>query len=162
MGKTHVIDGVTYVEVERIAKPGEKIISLKDDSLSDKWDFWIGSIHVVTDVEKSCGQYCVGINDNRGFYSTKEYRVLEPLEPEEVTVDGTQASEQVIEMFTALSRKIVSLERQLADTQRNVETWAEETQGVKHHAYAIERDVMELEKTTEVINAIKLYYAEGR
>lgn len=94
---------------------------------------------------------------------------------EETTVDTSQASEQVIEMFTALSRKIVSLERQLADTQRNVERQAEELENAKHriskHATmfgAVEEkvemltdDIVTLDSRSQVLNAINKYYAEG-
>jgi hypothetical protein len=107
-----------------------------------------------------------------------------------VTVDTSQASEQVIEMFTALSRKIVSLERQLADTQRNVERQAEELENAKHIASKALRvtayhggwlirnaerldkseeliemltdDVITLDERTQVINAITKFYEEGR
>jgi chromosome segregation ATPase len=79
-------------------------------------------------------------------------------------------------MFTALSRKIVSLERQLADTQRNVERQAEELENAKHriskHATmfgAVEEmvnditdDVIMLDERTQVVNAITKFYEEGR
>jgi hypothetical protein len=110
----HVIDGVTYVEVDRKAKVGDKILDLTRG---------------VQTVEKA---YEAGVYFYEGIakrYSANWHHItLEPLESEEVTVDGTQASEQVIEMFAALSRKVVSLERQLADTQRNLEKFAEQTE----------------------------------
>jgi DNA repair ATPase RecN len=90
-----------------------------------------------------------------GYIDEDEYVVLQPLESEEVTVDTTQASPAVIEMFTALSRKIVSLERQLADTQRNLEKFAEQTESNSE-------DIRTLDSRTQVINAITKFYEEGR
>jgi hypothetical protein len=123
--KVHVIDGVTYVEVDRKAKEGEKVIAIKAD------DYEIGEVLTVTESDRWClyapGEAISVKEYDCGMYHD-EYRVLEPRESEEVTVDSSQASEQVIEMFAALSRKIVSLERQLADTQRNLETFAEQTE----------------------------------
>jgi molecular chaperone GrpE (heat shock protein) len=92
------------------------------------------------------------------------------------SVDESQASAAVVNMFTALSRKIVSLERQLADTQRNVERQAEELENAKHriskHATmfgAVEEmvnditdDVIMLDERTQVVNAITKFYEEGR
>jgi hypothetical protein len=155
MRKTHVIDGVTYVAVDRAAKIGDKVLIVEAWNTHGKYDN--GS---VIDVQRLDGK---GIendavsarNNETGFISSDEYVVLEPLESEEATVDGTQASPAVIEMFTALSRKIVSLERQLADTQRNLETFAEQTENNSE-------DIRTLDSRTQVINAITKFYEEGR
>jgi hypothetical protein len=134
MSGVHFIDGQYYVEVERDAKIDDYItkdgILRTVTGINEEWDSVEFYDYVSEEGDRICG------------WGNGDYKTLEPLS----TVDSSQASEQVIEMFTALSRKIVSLERQLADTQRNVETWAEQTENVKQHTYEIERDVIDLEK----------------
>jgi hypothetical protein len=112
------INGSRYRLIERKAKVGEKVLV---------------SNH--THREEANGVFTVdrAHDDGHihyGVYGRKPggYRVLEPLESEEVTVDTSQASEQVIEMLANLARRVTSLERQLADTQRNLETFAEQTE----------------------------------
>jgi hypothetical protein len=160
MSKTHVIDGVTYVEVDRKAEVGDKIISLIDDPLQNK-DFYVGSLHTVTAVEESDddGDYCVGISESRGFYSTAKYRVL--AEVKECCVDTTQASPAVIDMLANLARRVTSLERQLADTQRNVERQAEELAKANYGISLLTCDVLALDDRTQVIKAIAKFYEEG-
>jgi predicted nucleic acid-binding Zn-ribbon protein len=77
-------------------------------------------------------------------------------------------------MFTALSRKIVSLESQLRDVQNNLEKQAIELENARHriakHAdrfAAVEDkvemlidDTCELDERSQVLNAINKYYAE--
>jgi hypothetical protein len=165
--KVHVIDGVTYVEVDRKAEVGDKIIVIKDDEFMCQDH--IGEIHEVTKLTKTL-TYTTGKWDDGSTLNLlkEEYRVLEPLASEEVTVDSSQASEQVIasvdesqasaavvNMFTALSRKIVSLERQLAATQRNLETFAEQTENNSE-------DIRTLDERTQVVNAIVKFYEGSR
>lgn len=59
-----------------------------------------------------------------------EYCVLEPIENESepLTVDETQASPEVVELLANLARRVTQLEEQLRDTQRNVETFAQQTE----------------------------------
>jgi DNA repair ATPase RecN len=73
---------------------------------------------------------------------------------EEVFVDERQASTQVIDMLANLARRVTSLERQLAATQRNLETFAEQTEDNSE-------DIRELDSRSQVLNAINKYYAEG-
>jgi hypothetical protein len=151
MARSHVIDGVTYVEVDRYAKEGDKIISKLTEYV---FDVILGGLH---------GK---AFTQGGGYISKENYNVLEPLESEEVTVDTSQASEQVIEMLANLARRVNSLERQLADTQKNVERQAEELEGVKYNAKKhIERltcDIITLDERTQVVNAITKFYEEGR
>jgi hypothetical protein len=132
MSKTHVIDGVTYVEVERKAKVGDTVIivdayDVNGDGYINGNVFTIGNIPLgFTDVVDTVGN--ISLFD-------KEYHVLEPLE-----------STDVIDIIANLARRVSSLEQQLRDTQGNVEKLAEEIVENKHHTYEIERDVIELEK----------------
>jgi phage shock protein A len=68
----------------------------------------------------------------------------------------------VIDVIANLARRVSSLEQQLRDTQSNLEKLAEELANTKHHTYSIERDVMAVEKQTEVLHAIRLFYEGGR
>jgi DNA repair ATPase RecN len=88
---------------------------------------------------------------HNGWVSDGNYEIVES---EEVTVDTSQASEQVIEMLANLARRVNSLERQLADTQRNLETFAEQTEDNSE-------DIRELDERSQILNAINKYYAEG-
>jgi predicted nucleic acid-binding Zn-ribbon protein len=68
---------------------------------------------------------------------------------EEATVDTSEASPAVIDMFTALSRKIVSLESQLRDTQSNVEKLSKEIAEANYvlnspSPWATQEDLIEL------------------
>jgi hypothetical protein len=181
MSEFFVHDGKQYRLVNRKAEVGEKVIDLFDE----------GKILTIIEPPYNCGKEWYSFKTESGTdiapIGQSEYAVLEPLKPslselcakitpenrhEEVTVDTSQASEQVIEMFTALSRKIVSLERQLADTQRNVERQAEELENARHRnatKFAIVEDRIEmltddivtLDSRSQVLNAINKYYAEG-
>jgi uncharacterized coiled-coil protein SlyX len=165
MAKVRVIGGVNYVEVERKAKVGDKVLQ-KDGGYvryciyANRWE-----------ASHNGG----GISVDKTFYEAdfwangyglkhEEYVVLEPLKPtldellskctpenrhEEAFVEGTQASEQVIEMLTSLSRKIVSLETQLRDAQGNVEKLSQEVAEANHvlkspSPWATQEDVIEL------------------
>jgi septal ring factor EnvC (AmiA/AmiB activator) len=75
---------------------------------------------------------------------------------------STVADSQFLDLIANLARRVASLEQQLSATQGNVEKLAEELANTKHHTYSIERDVMEVEKQTEVLHAIRLFYERGR
>jgi hypothetical protein len=167
-GHIYVINGKRYLTVDRKAEVGDKVLVINsEDKFYKKGD--IGKVRHAYD-----SAVWADLSDNKDFYGDGQwgidggdYVVLAD-ESEEVTVDTSQASPAVIEMFTALSRKIVSLERQLADTQRNVERQAEELENAKHriskHAEMVEMltdDVITLDARSQVLNAINKYYAEG-
>jgi hypothetical protein len=138
----------------------------------------VGEIFKVVERHPSRAAYYVKFWDgeeyitNQFFVSDGNYEIVD----EEVTVDSSQASEQVIEMLANLVRRVTSLERQLADTQRNLERQAEELENAKHriskHATmfgAVEEkvemltdDVITLDERTQVVNAITKFYEEGR
>ena len=63
-------------------------------------------------------------------------------------------SENVLELIANLARRVASLEQQLAGTQRNLETFAEQAE---HNS----EDIRYLDSRTQVIDAINKYYAEG-
>jgi DNA repair ATPase RecN len=168
MARSHVIDGVTYVEVDRYAKEGDKIISKLTEYV---FDVILGGLH---------GK---AFTQGGGYISKENYNVLEPLESEEVTVDSTQASEQVFEMLANLARRVTQLESQLADTQRNLERQAEDLENAKHRidkqggwlikntvrldkaeelVEMLTDDIVTLDSRSQVLNAINKYYAEGR
>jgi hypothetical protein len=170
MAKTHVIDGVTYVEVERKADVGDYVINNKGTEyeacykVTGYTDEFFPSYKVDYSANQYEDEYITSVSIDRSI-------TLEPIQ----TVDTTQASEQVIEMLANLARRVTSLERQLAVTQNNVERQAEELENAKHriskHATmfgAVEEkvemltdDVITLDERTQVVNAINKYYAEG-
>jgi hypothetical protein len=147
--KVHVIDGVTYVEVDRKAKIGEKVLVSKVPS---DWETY-GEVYTVSEFDYDEDLLFEETDDY--FTRHGDYVVLEPLESEEVTVDSSQASEQVIEMLANLARRVTSLERQLADTQRNLETFAEQTESNSE-------DIRTLDERTQVVNAIMKFYEGSR
>jgi hypothetical protein len=153
MSKTHVIDGVTYVEVDRKAKVGDKIIII---NAGWSYDLYRNGDILTVDDYSSNGVYVnkVATDGNmNGLILKSEYRVLDSIANE---------TPSVTDLLANLARRVSSLEQQLSDTQGNVEKLAEELANTKHHAYSIERDVMAVEKQTEVLHAIRLFYEGGR
>jgi hypothetical protein len=171
MTKTHVIDGVTYVEVDRLAKSGDKIYS-----------DWSDEIYTVEDVTEQMavitkpGQ----LGHLSGFYHGT-YDVLEPLKPKPTLAElvskctPENRPEEVFDLLANLARRVTSLETQLRSTQRNLETTAEELSNTRHRLmkYAdrfaavedkvemLTDDVVTLDSRSQVLNAINKYYAEG-
>jgi hypothetical protein len=161
--KTHVIDGVTYVEVDRKAEVGDTVIVFGSDicEITDVWSLCDDDVYKLKRP---------GGKDLQSWFDAECIRVLEPIQEE-----TTEASPAIIEMLTSLSRKIVSLESQLRDTQNNLEKQAEELANTRHrlakHAdrfAAIEDkvemltdDIVDLDSRSQVLNAINKYYAEG-
>jgi hypothetical protein len=110
MSKTHVIDGVTYVEVDRDAKVGDKAVGK-----------YTGRIYDVSEVTETGHIYDVfGFNSNRA-----SYYVLE---------ECCEEAPDITDLLANLARRVTSLERQLSDTQANVEKLAEELADVKYNA----------------------------
>lgn len=115
--------GERYCLVDRHAEVGEKVIIVYHDPL----ELSVGSIHTVSEIITD------GYRLGGDFIDVRydDYRVLEPVEAEPsdvLTVDETQASPQVIDMLANLARRVTQLEAQLSDTQRNVETFAQQTE----------------------------------
>jgi hypothetical protein len=160
--KTHVIDGVTYVEVDRKAKVGDLLI--------------MPGLPVIYKIEKypEEGANCLRIVDDicdRGTEfdvtgeivyanSLKGFVILEPLVSEEPT--------QVTDLLANLARRVHSLEQQLSDTQNNVERQAEELANTMHrvskHATMfgiVEERIGVLDERSQVLNAINKFYEEG-
>lgn len=125
MSKTHVIDGVTYVEVDRKAEVGEKVYISKVPSDYETFE-------KVFTVSKYDDDGDLLFEETSNYFTRHgDYVVLEPLE----TVDESEASPQVIDMLanlarrlTTAERRVTSLETQLRATQRNLETFAEQTE----------------------------------
>jgi hypothetical protein len=183
MTETYVIDGVTYVTTIRNAKVGEKILIVRAELTGGMYKngdvLTVSALQSPTSYNVLCDEVANRENHN-GQIDYGEYVVLEPLKPTideitpEATVDTSQASPAVIDMFTALSRKIVSLESQLRDVQNNLEKQAIELANARHriakHAdrfAAVEDkvemltdDTCELDERSQVLNAINKYYAE--
>jgi NAD-specific glutamate dehydrogenase len=116
MSKTHVIDGVTYVEVSRKANVGDRIIYTEDSS---EIGVNFGDIFLANYIDED--GY---VQARYGAINPINYRVLEPLESEAIP--------DVTDILANLARRVASLEQQLRDTQSNVEKLAEELANVKY------------------------------
>ncbi|MEK5109859.1 hypothetical protein MHI57_24670 [Cytobacillus sp. FSL K6-0129] len=114
------IDDERFRLADRHAEVGEKVIIVYHDPL----ELSVGSIHTVSEIITD------GYRLGGDFIDVRydDYRVLEPVEADPLTVDETQASPEVIDMLANLARRVTQLEEQLSDTQRNVETFAEQTE----------------------------------
>jgi hypothetical protein len=131
--KTHVIDGKKYVEVERKAKVGEKIIMIDGDDLGyKKYD-----IFEVTQVIKRGVVFYDNDGDDR-IASTYRYRVLEPVADEESTAPD------LVELIANLSAEVTQLKRnhseQLDTLFRNVQQLGEELASIQHEQSAAQAE----------------------
>jgi DNA repair ATPase RecN len=165
MSKTHVIDGVTYVEVDRRAKVGDKVVIINaiaangmyknsDILLAEE----INDSGIFNEKVSSATNRCYNPN---GYISDLEYHVLEPAESEESEPD-------IHDLLANLANRVHSLEQQLRDTQGNVEKLAEELENANHrirkHATMfgmLTDDIITLDERSQVLNAINKYYEEG-
>jgi hypothetical protein len=126
--KTHVIDGVTYVEVDRKAEVGDKVLIVNAEF---SYGMYRNGDLITVERMDDTGIYnksiaCVGTggSNSSGCIYHEEYLVLEPLENE--------SSPQITDLIANLANRVHSLEQQLRDTQRNLETWAEVTENMKY------------------------------
>ena len=144
MSKTHVIDGVTYVEVDRKAEVGDKILITKFDEES------VREVRKVERVSSFKGDFYIDKPIRGEAYldvAYDEYFVLEPVESGE----PTQASPQVIDMLANLARRVSSLESQLSDSQRNVERLAQDIERYRHTQRFYNHKTSDVEFTIDMI-----------
>jgi hypothetical protein len=144
MGNTYVMDGKTYVEVDRKARVGDKVLIINATKSHGKYDN--GSVVQVDRVNS------IGIESNsarttddtnsEGFIHKREYVVLEPLEEE---------TPSVTDLLANLARRVSSLEHQLSATQANVEKLAEELATLRHQTHPKEVEVFTFEKFLDSI-----------
>jgi hypothetical protein len=153
--KTHVIDGVTYVEVDRKAKVGDLLI--------------MPGLPVIYKIEKypEEGANCLRIVDDicdRGTEfdvtgeiayanSLKGFVILEPLVSEEPT--------QVTDLLANLANRVHSLEKQLRDTQRNLETFAEQTESNTQDIAMLDERTQPSEQPTSPDESVPKCWAEA-
>lgn len=118
--KTHVIDGKTYVEVERKAKVGDLIV-YNYNGISES------TPRKVTEVDETVARFnvycCCEDREEVSGYTHAAYRVLEPVD---------QAPESIVDIIANLIRRVASLESQLRDTQANVERQGVEISANEH------------------------------
>ncbi|MCY1105839.1 hypothetical protein [Shouchella clausii] len=104
MAKTHVIDGVTYKEVERRAQVGELVIN-PNDGIPTK-------VTAVSDNSVDVEGYLTVDEDEIGVDSVVGilhgyYRVLEPIDPPQKTT-----TDELLEITANLTRRVFDLERE--------------------------------------------------
>jgi hypothetical protein len=160
MGKTHVIDGVTYVEIERMAKVGDYVL------VTEFSNEIVREIRKVVRLSRYTGDFYIDEPIGRETYfdnNDDRYRTVEPVESEECC-----ETPSVTDLLANLARRVSSLEQQLRDTQGNVEKLAEELANTKHrvskHATMfgiVEERVGMLTERSQVLNAINKFYEEG-
>jgi hypothetical protein len=145
------IDGERYRMVDRKAKVGDKVIIVNAENTYGKYRN--GSVIYVEDVTV----YGIYNDDVRadddnvyGIISHGEYCVLEPVERVEPVLSTS-------DLIANLARRVTSLERQLADTQRNLEKFAQQTESNTHDiAFLDERTALTFNESqlTAVLRAV--------
>lgn len=131
------IDNVRYRLVDRRAEVGEKVI-VSDKAKNYDGDYANGDIFEARNVDGQTADIIDIVGEIDGLYHY-EYCVLDPVEAESMsellTVDETQASPQVIDMLAHIAKELAKINRRLdtaeehiGDTQRNVETFAQQTE----------------------------------
>ncbi|AYV74305.1 hypothetical protein M1D49_08025 [Bacillus sp. PK3-056] len=112
--KVHTIDGKQYVEVEREAKVGEKVIIINAEDTGGKYEN--GNIIIVESANYigiENRSYASEINPE-GFIDHCEYRVLEPIDSEDDLVTASADNpDQIIELLGNLARRVTELEQRV-------------------------------------------------
>lgn len=144
-----------YRLVDRKAEVGEKVTLVNPACDYDEYpEINIGNIYeIMAEESDGYGTPVVAVKGDSFRMYHSEYHVLEQVESdanELIEVTESDASPQVIDMLANLSRRIVSLEKQLRDTQRNVETLAQDIEVAKYGQY--EADVDEESQPHDVVN----------
>lgn len=150
------VDGERFKLVERKAEVGEKVVIIYGDADHN------GSVgEVVFDYGCSISVDIGDDFPYYPYVNSCDYHVLEPVDnAEPLTVDETSSKRELIDLIANLARRVTELEEcagidrlicdewteeiehkigklvdvseQLRDTQRNVETWAQEIENIKH------------------------------
>lgn len=136
-----VINGERFRMVDRKAKEGEKIIVVDWDDDSHIYDdVSIGETLTVNYLAPAGSIWDVMDREIAAIITKNEYRVLEPVASDDLVIAEEGDDKSVIELLANLARRVTSLEQQLRDMQRNVETFAEQTEAnTKDIAYLDER-----------------------
>lgn len=118
MSKIHEIDGKKYVEVERKAEVGEKIIMIDELDLG----YNVGDIFEVINVYSYGVQFVDNDGDKRTAHDADDrYNVLEPVE---------STAPDLVDLIANLSAEVTQLKRNHADQLdtlfRNVQQLGEE------------------------------------
>jgi len=101
--KVHEIDGKQYVEVDRKAEVGDKIVSLV--TLIDIHE---GGIYEVTFIgEDGDPHFIDDVGHGWHMNGIEQYRVLEPVEP----------TKSIVDILANLSQKIVELEKRIVELE---------------------------------------------
>jgi hypothetical protein len=122
MAKVYVIDGKNYVEVDRKATVGDYVIITELDGYKVKAIRKVAKMSTILDdfyVNEPVGSHGATYVDG----ADDKYKTLGTLESEECCDNPG-----LTDLVANLARRVHSLERQLADTQRNLETFAEQTE----------------------------------
>lgn len=154
--KTHIIDGKTFVEVERKANIGEKIIiTVGGEGWYEKrvgeiftvingYDYGFHNDETYVDHEPSNGKL--------SFVVQGEYRVLTEVGEEPPAPSNTEdIIANLVRRVHSLERQVDSLSTQLRDTQRNVERQGVEIANLTHKYEFVQAQTSRVDLTTEFI-----------
>lgn len=147
------IAGERFRLVDRKAEVGERVIvtSAREPDV----DFDVGDILIITKRYDYGGNRkgvfaedtVVGVRDS-------EYRVLVPVESEITAADPPQSQEDII---ANLVRRVSQLESELTGAKRDIETWAQEVEGLRYtntELYSrlgyVEQDTDDLDEKVEM------------
>jgi hypothetical protein len=152
MAKIHEIDGKKYVEVERKAKVGDKIVTVRYEGNATRK----GKIETVRQARYSDGSVKT---ESGAFFDTAyldSYRVLEPFDNNKsisnLTVD-LSANTEFIEIIANLACRVASIEQQLTDAQRNIERQSYELAETDAKAEMLLKDIVMLDERTSTEQA---------
>ncbi|MEY8188630.1 hypothetical protein AB4X15_03005 [Peribacillus simplex] len=131
--KTYLIGDKKYIEVDRAAKVGDKIVIV--DASYTGGTYVNGDFLTVTTSFGTAGVRCEEIANERNYggqVDPGEYRVLEQVEPtpdiHDLLANLAQRVTSLERITGTLVRAKFSLESQIRDTQNNVQTFAEQTE----------------------------------
>jgi hypothetical protein len=156
MRKTHVIDGKKYVEVGRKAEVGDYVL------VTEFSNEIVREIRKVVRLSRFNGDFYLDepIDEETYFDNNDDrYRTVKPVESEECC-DNTK----VTDLLANLARRVSSLEQQLRDTQRNLETFAEQTESNSEDIRTLDARTQPkvLSEFDQLIEAWRLYFENER
>ena len=140
--KLHVIDGVKYREVERMAEVGEMVI------ITEKTYPHFDAIFIADGYDQDGDLSFKDADDY--FASAGTYSVLEPIEE----APAGASSPDMIDLVSRLIAKVARLESELDTVRKNVQTFAQQTESNT-------KDIAALDERAQVLNAIQSFYLTG-
>jgi archaellum component FlaC len=147
--------------VDRKAKVGEKVIVFGHSNENGNGVFTVYDVYVVNDAISYVGK------DGKYYgASSKNYRVLEPVEPTQtaepdpIEVDTRHANPQVVDMLANLAQRVTELERKLGEYARKIDGIEVDIQNINVDLGAVEENVRRLTGEIDSLHANQRKLAE--